>query len=228
MINQSELKKQVGKIAATFVKEGMVVGLGTGSTANYLIREIGRRIQEEFLQITGVATSKITGVFAQKFGITLKTIEEVKRVDLTIDGADEISSDFQGIKGGGGALLFEKIVANHSNDYIWIVDETKMVEYLGAFPLPVEIVKFGAAHLFNSFKEKGYEPAFKMQNSEKFVTDSGHYIVDLFLKKIDDPHKLADELKATTGVVEHGLFLDMVKKVIVGTNSGARLIKARG
>ena len=136
------LKELVGIEAAKFVKDGMTVGLGTGSTAYYLVKELGRRVNEEGLKITGVVTSSKTEQQAKELGIPLKAIDDVESVDLTIDGTDEISDDFQGIKGGGAALLFEKVVATYSKDCIWIVDESKMVNKLGNFPLPVEVVPF--------------------------------------------------------------------------------------
>ncbi|MGX6992033.1 ribose-5-phosphate isomerase RpiA, partial [Pseudolactococcus reticulitermitis] len=136
----NNLKKLVGIEAAKFVKDGMVVGLGTGSTAAFFVAELGRRVAEENLQIVGVTTSSVTQAQARELGIPLKDIDEVAAIDLTVDGADEVDLDLNGIKGGGAALLMEKIVATYSKDYIWIADDSKMVEHLGAFPLPVEVV----------------------------------------------------------------------------------------
>ncbi|MGM0122926.1 ribose-5-phosphate isomerase A [Enterococcus sp. AZ194] len=216
-----ELKQMVGIEAAKYVKDGMVVGLGTGSTAKFMVDEIGRRIKEEGLSIVGVTTSKSTEKQALELGIPLKSIDEVAVVDLTIDGADEISRDFQGIKGGGAALLFEKIVATYSKECIWIVDESKMVEKLGAFPLPVEVMPYGSQQLFCLFEKKGYAPSLrKTANGQTLVTDGGHYIIDLQLDVIEDPRALGAYLDNLVGVVEHGLFLDMVKKVIVGHVDG--------
>jgi ribose 5-phosphate isomerase A len=219
-LKQEELKKQVGIEAAKYVESGMVIGLGTGSTLTYMIDELGRRVKEENLKIIGVATSKATSRQAQVLGIPLKSVDEVAYIDLTIDGADEISDDFQGLKGGGGALLFEKIVANYSKKYLWIVDESKLVKRLGAFPLPVEVVKYGAEQLYRLFENKGYNPQFRIINGEKFITDNGNYIIDLHLKVIENPVTLGEELGHLVGVVEHGLFLNMVDKVIVGTKKG--------
>src|SRR5699024_6111399 len=137
------LKEMVGVEAARYVEDGMVVGLGTGTTAYYMIKEIGRRVKEEKLRILGVPTSFASKKQAESLGIPVKTIDQVKKVDLTIDGADEISADFQGIKGGGAALLFEKIVVPYSDHVIWIVDGSIMVQKLGAFPLPVEVIPYG-------------------------------------------------------------------------------------
>lgn len=220
------LKELVGIEAAKFVKDGMTVGLGTGSTAYYLVKELGRRVNEEGLKITGVVTSSKTEQQAKKLGIPLKAIDDVESVDLTIDGADEISDDFQGIKGGGAALLFEKVVATYSKDCIWIVDESKMVNKLGNFPLPVEVVPFGSHNVFRLFESKGYKPTWRMTDSnELLTTDGGHYIIDLHLEVIEDPHALAAELDKCVGVVEHGLFIDMISRVIVGTPEGPKTLE---
>lgn len=211
------LKQLVGIESAKYVKDGMVVGLGTGSTAYYMVEEIGRRIKEEGLNITGVTTSNATKEQATKLGIPLKSIDEVSCVDITIDGADEISADFQGIKGGGAALLFEKIVATYSNKVIWIVDESKMVKYLGKFPLPVEVIPYGSAQLLKKFKEQSLNPKLRLaKDGQPILTDSQNYIIDLHMDVIKEPVALANWLDKQIGIVEHGLFLNMVDKVIIG------------
>ena len=218
------LKEQVGIKAAEFVTDGMIVGLGTGSTAYYFVAELGRRIKEEGLQITAVTTSSMTYEQAEGLGIPLKAIDDVEVVDLTVDGADEVDPALNGIKGGGGALLMEKIVATNSKDCIWIVDESKQVETLGAFKLPVEVVQYGAENLFRHFEKKGYSPAYREKDGQRFVTDQGNFIIDLDLKVIPDAEALAEELDRTVGVVDHGLFLGMVSKVIIGTPEGPKII----
>lgn len=218
------LKEQVGIKAAEFVTDGMIVGLGTGSTAYYFVAELGRRIKEEGLKITAVTTSSVTYEQAEGLGIPLKAIDDVEVVDLTVDGADEVDPALNGIKGGGGALLMEKIVATNSKDCIWIVDESKQVETLGAFKLPVEVVQYGAENLFRHFEKKGYSPAYREKDGQRFVTDQGNFIIDLDLKVIPDAEVLAEELYRTVGVVDHGLFLGMVSKVIVGTPEGPKII----
>ena len=218
------LKEQVGIKAAEFVTDGMIVGLGTGSTAYYFVAELGRRIKEEGLKITAVTTSSVTYEQAEGLGIPLKAIDDVEVVDLTVDGADEVDPALNGIKGGGGALLMEKIVATNSKDCIWIVDESKQVETLGAFKLPVEVVQYGAENLFRHFEKKGYSPAYREKDGQRFVTDQGNFIIDLDLKVIPDTEALAEELDRTVGVVDHGLFLGMVSKVIVGTPEGPKII----
>lgn len=218
------LKEQVGIKAAEFVTDGMIVGLGTGSTAYYFVAELGRRIKEEGLKITAVTTSSVTYEQAEGLGIPLKAIDDVEVVDLTVDGADEVDPALNGIKGGGGALLMEKIVGTNSKDCIWIVDESKQVETLGAFKLPVEVVQYGAENLFRHFEKKGYSPAYREKDGQRFVTDQGNFIIDLDLKVIPDAEALAEELDRTVGVVDHGLFLGMVSKVIVGTPEGPKII----
>lgn len=214
------LKKLVGIEAANYVTDGMFVGLGTGSTAYYMIEELGRRVREENLDIVGVPTSLRSKEQAVSLNIPLRDVNEVPFIDVTIDGADEFNNDFQGIKGGGGALLFEKVVANMSKKNIWIVDESKHVEHLGKFPLPVEVIPFGSQAIFVEFAVKGYRPEWRLDGSERYKTDSGNYIIDLHLEKIHDPKALSDELKLMVGVVEHGLFLDIANLVIKGTKEG--------
>lgn len=214
-------KKLVGDKAATFVEDNMVLGLGTGSTAVYMVKAVAKRAKEEGLNLTCVSTSIATRKLANDLGLNVVDLSEVDSIDLTIDGADEVSKDFQGIKGGGGAHLFEKIVAENSKKNIWIVDESKDVEVLGAFPLPVEVVPFGYELLLQKFKEKGYEPVLRVTESGQiFETDSGNYILDLHLEKIENPKSLAQELKVQTGVVEHGLFIDIVDQVILSNEQG--------
>ncbi len=219
------LKKQVGIKAAEFVKSGMVVGLGTGSTAAYFVEELGRRVAEEQLEITGVTTSSVTSEQAKALGIPLASIDEVDYVDLTVDGADEIDSHLNGIKGGGAALLMEKIVATYSKDYIWIVDESKLSENLGSFKVPVEVIPYGSEQLFKEFERAAYAPTWRLnEEGEKLITDMQHFIIDLHIAKIENPQKLADELDLMVGVVEHGLFNDIVKKVIVAGSDGVKII----
>lgn len=221
-------KQQVGEKAASFIENNMTVGLGTGSTASYMVEALAKRVKEENLTIECVATSIATFNLAKSLGLTIKELSEVDEIDLTIDGADEVSPDFQGIKGGGAAHLFEKIVAVRSKKNIWIVDDSKLVDQLGAFPLPVEVVQFGSDYLYDYFAEKDYHPSFRLdETGEKLLTDSGNYVIDLALEKIENPQALAEELKAMVGVVEHGLFIDIVDQVIVGSSSGEVEIKSK-
>lgn len=220
------LKKQAGVTAAQFVTDGMTVGLGTGSSAYFFVEEIGRRIKDEGLQVVGVTTSSATTKQAEGLGIPLKAVDDIDSIDVTVDGADEVDKDFNGIKGGGAALLMEKIVATPTKEYIWVVDESKMVEHLGAFKLPVEVIQYGADRLFRVFEKAGYKPSFRMKENQRLITDMKNYIIDLDLGKIEKPFEFAEMLDKTVGVVEHGLFNGMVNKVIVAGKDGVKVLEA--
>ncbi|RPA58675.1 ribose-5-phosphate isomerase RpiA [Aerococcus agrisoli] len=212
-MNEKEL---VGKEAAKYVEDGMVVGLGTGSTAYHLIVELGRRVREEGLNMIGVATSVQSAELAKEVGINVQSFNDVKEIDVTIDGTDEFDPALNGIKGGGGAHLIEKIIAVNSKRVIWICDHSKEVTQLGAFPLPVEVIRDASQHLFDGFVAKGYAPSYRLTPAgDKFITDSGNYLIDLHLEKIDNAPQLAEELIHLVGVVEHGLFLDIADHVIM-------------
>ena len=222
---QDAMKKEAGIEAAKLVKSGMIVGLGTGSTVRFLVDELGRRKQEEGLEFTGVTTSRRTQEQAEGYGIKIVNIDDVDHIDLCIDGADEVDKNFNGIKGGGAALLWEKIVAINSNRIVWIVDASKLVDVIGKFPLPVEVIPFGAMHVIERMKERGYNPTLRLDAEGKPVrTDENNYVVDLHLECIEHPEALADDLINTVGVVEHGLFLHMVDQVIVGDPNGPRVL----
>lgn len=215
------LKKLVGDKAATYVEDGMILGLGTGSTAKYMVDAVAKRVKEENLNLTCVTTSSRTEEQALSLGLNVVDLSEVAEIDLTIDGADEVSPAFQGVKGGGGALLFEKIVAINSKKNIWIVDQSKQVDTLGAFPLAVEVVTIGSDHLFREFEKEGFKPSFRMtEDNELYETDAANYIIDLHLDKIENPVELADNLKNRVGVVDHGLFIDICDMVIVSDDAG--------
>ncbi|MGT2887219.1 ribose-5-phosphate isomerase RpiA [Streptococcus didelphis] len=220
------LKKIAGVKAAQYVEDGMTIGLGTGSTAYFFVEEIGRRVKEEGLQVIGVTTSSATTKQAQELGIPLKSVDDIDSIDVTVDGADEVDKCFNGIKGGGAALLMEKIVATPTKDYIWVVDESKMVDYLGAFKLPVEVVQYGAERLYRVFEKQGYEPSFRMKDNKRLLTDMQNFIIDLNLKCIKDPLAFGEMLDKTVGVVEHGLFNQMVDKVIVAGRDGVKVLEA--
>ncbi|WEV47201.1 ribose-5-phosphate isomerase RpiA [Bifidobacterium sp. ESL0690] len=222
---QDALKKAAGIEGAKFIKDGMIAGLGTGSTVRFLVDELGRRTQEEGLKFTGVTTSRRTAKQAEGYGIKIVDIDDVDHIDLTIDGADEVDSNFNGIKGGGAALLWEKIVNENSNYNIWIVDESKVVDTIGKFPLPVEVIPFGSRHVIDKFEAKGYKPVLrKNADGTEVRTDENNFVVDLHLERIDHPEDLAEDLINTVGVVEHGLFLNRVDKVIVGNPNGPRIL----
>lgn len=216
-------KQLAGEKAAEYVKDGMIVGLGTGSTAYYFVEAVGRMVQNG-LKIVGVTTSIATQKQAESLGIPLKSVDEVDHIDVTVDGADEVAPDFSGIKGGGGALLFEKIVAERSDNIIWVVDESKMVDKLGRFKLPVEVVCYGADRLFQDFEKWGYKPTFRMKEGKRFLTDSQHYIIDLDVFPIENPKEFGASLKCLTGVVEHGLFTNLTSTVLIGTTEGLTVL----
>ena len=223
---QDTLKREAGIEAAKLIDSGIVAGLGTGSTVRFLVDELGRRVQEEGLHFTGVTTSRRTQEQAEGYGIDIVDIDEVDHIDITIDGADEVDSNFNGIKGGGAALLWEKIVATNSRQIVWIVDESKVVDTIGKFPLPVEVIPFGAKHVLKLFESKGYKPVLRLDDKGTPIrTDENNYIVDLHLEHIDHPEQLSLDLITTVGVVEHGLFLHMVDKVIVGDPNGPRVLE---
>lgn len=221
------IKQLVGEHAATYVKEGMIVGLGTGSTAYYFIEAVGKMVQQG-LNVTCVATSLASKKQAEEWGMLVKSIDEVEAIDLLVDGADEVAFDFSGIKGGGGALLFEKVVAERAKKSIWIVDETKDVKQLGAFPLPVEVTPYGSDHVFSDFEKAGYQPSFRMNQDTRYITDGGHYIIDLRVFPIEDPVSFGRELKMKTGVVEHGLFTGLTDIVLIGKANGEIEIRTEG
>ncbi|MBI0143048.1 ribose-5-phosphate isomerase RpiA [Bifidobacterium sp. W8106] len=222
---QDRLKKAAGIEAAKLVENGMTAGLGTGSTVRFFVDELGRRVKEEGLEFTGVTTSRRTKEQAEGYGIRIVDIDQVDHIDVTIDGADEVDKDFNGIKGGGAALLWEKIVAVNSRRIVWIVDESKVVDTIGRFPLPVEVIPFGERHVLDRFKERGYHPVLRMDGQgQPVLTDEHNHIIDLHLDRIDHPQDLAQDLITTVGVVEHGLFLNMVDTVIVGDPNGPRVM----
>jgi ribose 5-phosphate isomerase A len=220
-------KKSAGERAVDYIKDGMVVGLGTGSTVFYTLKKLGELVQNG-LKIKGVSTSKATTHLCQELGIPLISINEVSEIDLTIDGADEISCTFAGIKGGGGALLFEKVVATASKKVIWVVDSSKVSEKLGHFPLPVEVIPFGYTHVIKKLDKRILRPQLRLKDNDPFITDSGNYIIDLHINTIQDEEGLASYLKSITGVVEHGLFIDVVDTVIIGKENESIVKHVKG
>ena len=225
---QNQYKKEAAKAAAQLVQNGMIVGLGTGTTAAYLVSELGRRVADEGLRFTGVPTSERTAEQARSFGIPLATLADITEIDLTIDGADEVQlGTLALIKGHGGALLREKIVASASKRMAVIVDETKLVKRLGGtLAVPVEVVPFGWEATARKLKAIGAGTELRPGLDDKpYVTDGGHYILDCAFGPIADPKKVARQLDETVGVVEHGLFLGLAKQVFVGGPGGVKILK---
>lgn len=211
-------KKQAGEYAAGYVKNGMTIGLGTGTTVYFTLVKISEMIKQGMM-IKGVATSSDTARIANSLHIPLLDLNETDHIDLTIDGADEIDPQFNGIKGGGGALLREKLVANASDKIVWVASHNKLVQKLGKFPLPVEVVSFGSEHTGRLLEKENLHPVLrKTKTGKTFFTDSGNVIFDLHVEEISNPGKLAEMLKQLTGVVEHGLFLDHPNVVVTGVN----------
>jgi ribose 5-phosphate isomerase A len=217
-------KELAGSKVSDFVKDGMILGLGTGSTFYYAIKKIGEMVKDG-LEIKAVSTSSSTDKLAKSLNIPLLSIDDVDEVDLTIDGADEVDPNFNGIKGGGGALLFEKVVAKSSKQNLWVVNSAKMVDKLGAFPLPIEVVPFAVGNVCKKLVKLGYNPKVRMKNGEQFITDSGNNIIDVKLGIIEDPYKMEVDLNIIPGVVENGLFLDVVDIVIVGRGNTVEVIR---
>ncbi|TYW03698.1 ribose-5-phosphate isomerase RpiA [Listeria monocytogenes] len=213
-------KKLAGEKACELIEDGMVVGLGTGSTVYYTIEKLGQMVNNG-LHITGVATSEETTKQAEKLGIPLKSLNDVTEIDVTIDGADEIDTNFQGIKGGGGALLREKMVASASLKNIWVVSEEKLVRTLGKFPLPLEVIPFGWKQIERTLaKEQIQTNLRKQSNEEVYVTNNGNYILDIVNQSFTDAEMWQEKLAQIPGVVEHGLFLDYVDVIICGKANG--------
>ncbi|MFK4413258.1 ribose 5-phosphate isomerase A [Bacillus sp. RC251] len=220
--NMLNLKQLAGEYAANFVKDGMKVGLGTGSTVYWLIQKLGERVKEG-LSFQAVPTSKETEVLAKQLNISLISLNDVQSLDLTIDGADEIDANLQLIKGGGGALLREKIVATSSKELIIIADESKLVTHLGTFPLPIEIIPFSWKQTERKIQSLGCQTTLRLKNNETFITDNNNMIIDcIFPHNITNPTNLHTQLKMITGVVETGLFVNMTSKAIIGTKNGIK------
>jgi len=198
----------------------MTVGLGTGSTAYWAIEMIGEKVKKNELQIKAVATSKRSEEQARSLNIPIVSFAQIDQIDITIDGADETDEQLNLIKGGGGALLREKIVASNSKELIIIVDESKLVKHLGRFPLPVETVVFGWEKVFQKLKALGCVPKLRMENDHPYITDNSNYIIDCAFGEIINPAALHEKLNAMVGVVENGLFINLAYKVIAGFENG--------
>ncbi|HEY0297685.1 MAG TPA: ribose-5-phosphate isomerase RpiA [Arachidicoccus sp.] len=213
-------KQIAGEKAASYIKDGMSVGLGTGSTSFFAIQKIGERIKNEGLALKCIATSNESEKLAKELNIPIYDFDEIKALDITIDGADEVDKDFNLTKGGGGALLREKIIAYITKHYIIIVDESKVSETLGKFPLPVEVVQFGWQRTFDHLQSLGCTPTLRQKNNQTYITDNGNYILDCDFGRIENPASLQAAIHAVPGVVEVGLFINRVKTLIVGHSDG--------
>ena len=226
----NNLKRLAALKAVEFIESEMVLGLGSGSTAWFALEEIGHRIRAGHLKsIIGIPSSIKTASYAQQFGITLASLDEYPEIDLTIDGADEVDPDLNVIKGGGGALLREKILAQNSQRLIIIVDESKLSPVLGVKRLvPVEVIPFGSYPVLKYLETLSVYARLRLdEKNEPFQTDQGNFIIDCKVEKISQPHELAAKLKAKTGIVEHGLFLGLATDVIIAGKQGIEHLVAK-
>lgn len=220
-MEREELKKLAGEKALDHIKDGMIVGLGTGSTIEYTLRKLGKLVKDG-LKIQGIPTSIRTKRIAKEENIPLTTIDENPVIDVTIDGADEVDSNLNLIKGGGGALTREKIIAHNSKKVVIVIDDSKVVKALGIdFPLPVEVTKFGWTSTKKALEEFGCEVKLReIMKDEPYITDNSNYILDCEFEKIDDPPQMEIDINNIPGVVENGLFIGLVDEVIVGGKQG--------
>ena len=207
-------KQRAAEAATDYIKNGMIVGLGTGSTAEFAVRKIGEMVRNG-LSIRGIPTSDLTKNLAEKEGIPLIDFSETMYIDLTIDGADEIDSNLNMIKGGGAALLKEKIVASASKEEIIVVTGQKFVKQLGQFPLPVEVIPFGWEVIFNHLERLGGNPNLRLDSGKPLTTDQGNFIIDCNFSKINEAKKLEQSLNMIPGVVENGLFIGLCSRMIL-------------
>jgi ribose 5-phosphate isomerase A len=218
-------KEAAAHASLQFVHDGQIVGLGTGSTASHVVRLLGAGVKAG-LKIRGVPTSARTKELAESLGIPLLTLDEVQQIDVTIDGADEIDPQLQLIKGGGGALLREKIIASASKQMIVVGDASKQVPMLGKFPLPVEVIPFAQVLLGKKISELGASVKLRLDASGKpFVTDEGHHILDCSFGQIPDPPALARQLSDMPGVVEHGLFINLASVALIAKNGNVLALR---
>jgi ribose 5-phosphate isomerase A len=230
-MSMDDLKRQAAARALEQVRDGMKLGLGTGSTAKHFVELLGERVRAG-LKVVGVPTSEATRADAERCAVPLTTLDQVDRLDLTVDGADEIDPNLELIKGGGGALLREKIVAAASDRMIVIADETKWVQTLGRFPLPIEVIPFGLGATRRAIETacaengvSGQMDLRKAKDGHAFVTDGGHWIVDAHLGQIPDPPRLAAALNSIPGVVEHGLFIGLARTAVLAGPQGIRVVE---
>ena len=220
------LKKIAGFAAGEKIKDGQIIGLGTGSTTHYFIEKVGMRIKEEGISVMGVPTSYQSFLLAKEANIPITTLEE-SNVDIAVDGADEIDPDFNLIKGGGAAHTLEKIVDYSAKELIIIADNSKLVDKLGKFPVPLEVISEATKPVFSELQDIGANPKIRMAKYKDgpVISDNGHFIVDASFGEIDNPIQLEKDLNSIPGVVENGIFSQMVDKVILGTNDGVKVLK---
>ena len=225
MVNMDILKDKVGKQAADLIKDGQIVGLGTGSTTHYFIKYLGERVKEEELNILGIPTSYQSLIIAREAGINTTTLDEYD-IDIAVDGADEVNPNLDLIKGGGAAHTLEKLVDSSAKEFVVIVDESKYVDELGAFPVPLEIIPDALRIVKDTLMEMGGKPELRMgiQKDGPVITDNGNFILDTKFDTINNPKKLEKELNNIPGVLENGIFAGLADKVIIGKMSAIQEI----
>jgi ribose 5-phosphate isomerase A len=225
-MTQDEAKLLAAKRALEFISDGMKVGLGTGSTATLFIRELGRAVQGG-LRIEAIATSQASSALAKELGIPLTNFDETLALDVNVDGADEVAPGLALVKGGHGAHLREKIVASAARQFIVVADETKVVEKLGKFPLPVEVIRLALPLVRRQLKDLGLNPVLRpaRDGRDPWITDEGNVILDCHCGVIEEPEETAAEIRNIVGVVEHGLFLGMATLALVAGESGVRELR---
>ncbi|MCQ2963999.1 MAG: ribose-5-phosphate isomerase RpiA [archaeon] len=221
----SQMKKDAGYLAAGEVKDGQILGLGTGSTTHYFIEAVGKKVESEGIEVMGIPTSYQSFLLAKAANIPVTTLDE-HEIDLAVDGADEIDSKFNLIKGGGAAHTLEKIVDYSAKEFIVIADSSKLVDALGAFPLPIEIIPDSVTPVMKALKDMGGVPEIRMGQLKDgpVITDNGNFILDVAFGTIENPIHMEKDLNAIPGVVENGLFTEMVDRVIIGFEDGAKFI----
>ncbi|MFQ5801035.1 MAG: ribose-5-phosphate isomerase RpiA [Candidatus Hydrothermarchaeales archaeon] len=223
-MNLEALKRMCAEAAAREVNSGDIVGLGTGSTAHYVITYLGEIVKDEGLGIVGIPTSKTTEKIARESGITLGTFDEYQEIDIAIDGADQVENRLNLIKGGGGAHVREKIVAASAKRFVVVVDETKVSKELN-IPVPVEVLPFSLGLVMKKLGDLNATPLLRLSGRDYFVSDNNNYIIDADFGSIDDPKKLEREINKIYGVVDNGIFASMRPEVFVGTKSGVEIFK---
>lgn len=219
-------KEAAAREAVKYVEDGMVVGLGSGSTANIAIKLIGERIKEEGMEVIGIPTSVASDLLGRAVGIKMGELDDHRQVDMTIDGADEVDGELNLVKGLGGALVREKMVASSTRVELIVVDDSKLVDHLcQRCPLPVEIVTFSSKSTMRRLAALGCEPVIRTADEKPFVTDNGNIIADCRFDRIDDPRSMEMMINLIPGVVENGLFIGLASKVIVGSEEGVRILE---
>jgi ribose 5-phosphate isomerase A len=229
-LSQDDKKRAAAEHAVSMIQSGMVVGLGTGSTAAFAVQALARRVRDEGLRVHGVPTSESTRALADQLGVPTLSFDRFfadggTQLDLCFDGADEADVHLQLTKGGGGALLREKVVAYASAKFFCVIDDTKLVDKLYAFPLPVEVVPFAIKVVERAIAGLGGTPMLREKSGSPYVTDNGHWILDCRFPPIEDPPALARAIDDIPGIAEHGLFCDMTTALIVGTHDGVKVIE---